>query len=706
MKSFFISLKRLIFLNIIFFPFTLNAQLNVDISYTAFDLVQNILIGQGVTVTNVQFTGDNAQKAYFYGTTNIGFTDGILLTTGGATVAIGPNTTGSANVAVNTAGDADLENIINYATNDASVLEFDFIPQADTISFNYVFASEEYPEFVCSQFNDVFAFLLTGPDPNGGMYNKKNIAIIPNTTLPVAINTVNPGVPGSSYSASGCTSLSYSQYYVDNTGGQTIEFDGFTVPLKAFAHVVPCQTYHIKLAIADGTDHAYDSGVFLQAGSFTSPSYEIDIQFQNSSNLVPPNTILEGGFNCDSYGTICIYRNFTTQDNDTVNIILTGEAINGIDYTDANGAPINSQLIFPPNSLMQCIEIYGIADTTNEPTENLIIQIPNLNLCIVDTVVDTIKIFNHNPMEVSITGDTIVCEGQTGQLIANSTNFPAFYNWSTGSQMGSINIHPTEELTTYWLNGTDNYNCIDSDTVTVRLLPFPEVDLGNDTCVTERPYILDATQTDPIYSYKWSTGQTTSSISIIQSGTYWVSVINSQYNKCDVKDTINIRIIPTPIFSLPHNITMCSHDSINLSVAQPEINLYDFLWSDGNTSANYILDGLAPGTYHIGVKVIGCDTLTDSTIVLVNDCHIEIPNVITPNGDGINDHFYITNIEYYPNSEIKIYNRWGKRIYESENYQGDWDGDNHSEGTYFYIFRLNYGRGRIEEYHGTITIIR
>jgi len=151
---------------------------------------------------------------------------------------------------------------------------------------------------------------------------------------------------------------------------------------------------------------------------------------------------------------------------------------------------------------------------------------------------------------------------------------------------------------------------------------------------------------------------------------------------------------------------MCSHDSINLSVAQPEINLYDFLWSDGNTSANYILDGLAPGTYHIGVKVIGCDTLTDSTIVLVNDCHIEIPNVITPNGDGINDHFYITNIEYYPNSEIKIYNRWGKRVYESENYQGDWDGDNHSEGTYFYIFRLNYGRGRIEEYHGTITIIR
>lgn len=140
--------------------------------------------------------------------------------------------------------------------------------------------------------------------------------------MPVAINTVNPGIPGSGYPSSGCTSLSYSQYYVNNDGGQTIQFDGFTVPLKAFAHVVPCQTYHIKLAIADGTDHIYDSGVFFQAGSFSSPSYEINIQFQNSSNLVPPNTILEGGQNCDSYGTICIYRNFSTSENDTLNIIL------------------------------------------------------------------------------------------------------------------------------------------------------------------------------------------------------------------------------------------------------------------------------------------------------------------------------------------------------------------------------------------------
>ena len=259
-KSFTINIIKIyvLILYLTLINIELKAQLNVDISYTPLDLVQNILVSQGVTVTNVQFTGNNSQKAYFSGNTNIGFTDGILLTTGGATVAIGPNNSGSAQVSVNTPGDADLEALVNYTTFDASALEFDFIPTECMISFYYVFGSEEYPEYVGTQYNDVFAFLLTGPNPNGGMYNKKNIALIPNTNLPVTINNVN--------------NLSYSQYYVNNNNGQTIQFDGFTTPLQAIAYVVPYQTYHIKLVIADASDRNYDSGVFLKGGSFSAPS--------------------------------------------------------------------------------------------------------------------------------------------------------------------------------------------------------------------------------------------------------------------------------------------------------------------------------------------------------------------------------------------------------------------------------------------------
>ena len=98
--------------------------------------------------------------------------------------------------------------------------------------------------------------------------------------------------------------------------------------------------------------------------------------------------------------------------------------------------------------------------------------------------------------------------------------------------------------------------------------------------------------------------------------------------------------------------------------------LYNFEWSTGNTTPTQIFQNMLPGIYDIQVKVIGCDTTIHETRLTVDDCAIMIPNVITPNGDGINDYFQITNIDYYPNSEIKIYNRWGKRVYESQNYQG------------------------------------
>ena len=95
--------------------------------------------------------------------------------------------------------DFDLQSITSNQIYDECVIEFDFVPEGDSISFNYVFVSEEYPEYVCASFNDAFGFFLTGPNPNLPNYNAENIALIPNpnnpstyTNTPVAINTVNP----------------------------------------------------------------------------------------------------------------------------------------------------------------------------------------------------------------------------------------------------------------------------------------------------------------------------------------------------------------------------------------------------------------------------------------------------------------------------------------------------------------------------------
>ena len=238
---------------------SLRAQIIIINNATPTQLVNNFILS-GVTASNVLYTGGaNTLGSFANGnTTNIGLPDGIIMTTG-ILSNIGNPVTDFATSVNGGGSDTSLSNILpGYALNDASILEFDLIPVGNVLEFNYVFASEEYPEYVGSSFNDVFGFFINGPDPQGGNYTDRNIAIIPGTTLPVAIDNVN---------ASTNTS-----YFIDNqaVNGQTIVFDGFTTPLLAQVYVTPLSTYHLKMAIADAGDASYDSGIFLKAQSMKS----------------------------------------------------------------------------------------------------------------------------------------------------------------------------------------------------------------------------------------------------------------------------------------------------------------------------------------------------------------------------------------------------------------------------------------------------
>ncbi|HNX20797.1 MAG TPA: choice-of-anchor L domain-containing protein [Bacteroidales bacterium] len=217
---------------------------------------------------------------------------GIIMTSGNITVAPGPNSSGSLSSTNNdNTTDADLQALTTNSLEGMAKLEFDFLSVSGNVQFEYIFASEEYPEFVCSSYNDIFAFFLTGPHPVTQVLSTWNIALIPGSTLPVSINSVNPGFSGSSGTPSGCSgvnqSLAYSSYYTDvPSGSPGIQFDGFTrIPgnspyapfgvasgLFAKSRIMPCTTYHMKLAVANCQDNSYDSGVFLKQGSFISPS--------------------------------------------------------------------------------------------------------------------------------------------------------------------------------------------------------------------------------------------------------------------------------------------------------------------------------------------------------------------------------------------------------------------------------------------------
>ncbi|MFD2892569.1 choice-of-anchor L domain-containing protein, partial [Flavobacterium chuncheonense] len=305
-------MKKILHFLFLIVPVIAFSQLMTNQSISPQQLVVNELVGSGVVISNVKFNNNavaalvpNEQAAKFTNgaSTPMGIETGVLLTTGKSLVAeIGTNASGtppftqggsrSSTPTTPYQNDPDLDILVTQTVRNCAVLEFDFVPNSSIVKFEYVFASEEYPEFSCSSFNDVFGFFLSGPGITGPYTNNaKNIALIPGTTLPVSIRNVNPGA----------CSL-HPQYYVSNdtfidpnTGllnPNTIQYDGMTTTFIAESNVQCGQTYHIKLAIANVSDNALDSGVFLKGGSFGVPEVDLgDDRFfcynANCVDLIP-----------------------------------------------------------------------------------------------------------------------------------------------------------------------------------------------------------------------------------------------------------------------------------------------------------------------------------------------------------------------------------------------------------------------------------
>ena len=227
-------------------------------SITAMDSASNLaqsLVGSGVAISNVTYTGATVASGYFSGgsAAGIGIDSGVVLTSGAASLLNGnSNTSDSITGSNGQPGDADLNALVGGSTQDATILEFDFVSDGDAAYFSYVFGSEEYNEYVDSAYNDVFAFFAGG----------QNVALIPGTNLPVTIDTVNPGDNAAYYNNNDPSEFSPSPF--------PFEYDGFTdVFTASVLNLTAGNTYHLKLAIADRGDMSLDSGVFLAAGSFS-----------------------------------------------------------------------------------------------------------------------------------------------------------------------------------------------------------------------------------------------------------------------------------------------------------------------------------------------------------------------------------------------------------------------------------------------------
>lgn len=542
--------------------FVANSQIVVDnTTQTPEELVQNVLVGTGVTISNVQFNASTplaqavqTQVGYFdASTTTFPITEGLILATGDAQVAVGPNNSGSAtnnNGVAPDPNDPDMAQIGSpYTMNNEAILEFDFVPSGDSVVFNYIFASEEYHEYSTSSFNDGFGFIISGPGfagtfQNGGV----NIALVPMTTLPVTMNNLNNG----SSNTGPCTNCAY---LVDNPPGSAdLQFDAHTTVLQAAAQVQCGETYHIKLVIADAGDQAFDSAVFLEASSFSSNGVTVEIASATGSAA-----ITEG---CDS----AIVTFIRPEDADTttldVNYTIGGTATNGTDYPFLSGT-----VTFPIGE--DSVEFYvtPIADAIAEGTETVIISVEIINEC-GDTVVTeaTFEIVDPQPFNILPDDITIDCPTATVDITASPDGgVPAFtYDWGTYGTGTSATVPGNIVGTTsYNVDITDACGVTESGSVDVTLTPAPEPTISfNQSTFTICPSQsanIDATVNNPYSTpvgYSWApSGQTTEDISVSPSVLTWyyLTIDDGCYQ---VTDSVKVEIGGVDITNI--NVTNAS----------------------------------------------------------------------------------------------------------------------------------------------------
>lgn len=696
-----------------------NAQLNVTDNQTAVQLVQR-LVGNNVTVLNPVLNCPNAHNGQFTTvSTNLGLGGGIVLATGTATTLSGPYSQ-AVGQSVTSPGDADLAALIPpYTTNDACVLEFDFVPDIDstsTLKFDYVFGSEEYPGFTCSQFNDVFGFLLSGP----GYTPAVNIALVPGTTIPVAINSINSGVPTGG-PISNCNNMGpgspFPIYFVDNNAlnGQTIALDGFTTVLQASAVVYPCDTYHMKLGIANAQDNALQSAVFLKENSFS-----VDTVVLNLDGIITADSgyLVEG---CTP-ATIQATRNIASTHKKKICLSYGGTAINGLDYP-----MLPDTLIIQPGSTIATLSLAPIQDNIAEPGFETVV-IRRLNCCTLEPIDSvTIRVRDSLKMEL-ISKDTALCAGD--QVTLHATGDPTFsFIWLPTAGIANPNdtltfANPTQ-TTTYTVIANFKSCPPVSRSFTATVEPIPIVDiLTNDLnfCIGA-PLQINATvepASFPNFIYSWSppTGLsdptiTNPSFYVSTPGDFHFVLTATTPLGCKGSDSVHIIARPGAV------LTDVTADFIAKYGETVRLNANGTLYYTWTPDA--LLD--YPNTRNpnatawdtttftvIGMNEYGC---TDTAYVKMGIDYAmseSIPSAFSPNGDGMNDAFRIINLKYQRVLEFRIFNRWGQQVFETTDAKASWDGTYkgvaQEAGVYGYIIRIATPDGKVRAYKGDVTLVR
>ena len=534
---------------------TAKCQLILNQSQPPAALVQNVLLGSGIFASNITFNGypgaafppngtDASRIGRFNGSaSNVGFPGGVILANGNIQVAQGPNdlmdgTNGGGVLGLNC--DIDLIKLSGdpywqtsaCVMKDVAKLEFDFIATHDMVDFRYVFGSEEYETYTCTQYNDLFGFFLSGPGITGPYSNNAmNIAMVPGSLAPVTINSVNSGmVPNNANGASAldpfaeCFAMDPDwalnvPYYRYNgaSGGQWgaqseppyccdpfyVQYNGLTVPLHASAAVQCGQQYHVKLVVANRNDYEYASAVFIEQGSFTSSDrFDMDVlPGENVEFNATDTTFIES--ECDS-----VYLRFHRRGgfylDEYLQITTSGSATEDVDY--ASALPDSIHFAQFDSTVVVVIAVPVDADGLEDLRVTLV-TCDGLKLQHYDYLID-----QREPLVVELDDVQLTCP-ETVTLtpaVTGGGGDPAEYTylWNTGATTPSITVDIVES-TQFWVTVGDCWatEVIDSawvylpDYVPMVLTMTPDTAIP---CLGSAEISVGVTEGAGGYTYEWT----------------------------------------------------------------------------------------------------------------------------------------------------------------------------------------------------------
>ena len=589
MNSFYRYINKLLFISVLFvtslYP-KAYGQLTVTPTSTA-ALLAAKLAGPGITiVSDTLICNALGNGTFVSNATPIGIDSGIILCTGRASMASGTEPA-LTSTNLGSAGDPDLIPLMGTITTsyDACELIINFVPHGDTVSFRYQFASEEYRQSTCGQYDDAFGFFISGPGVSTSLPGV-NMALVPGTTIPVAVNSVNSGVVGTTPGSNiaNCTSLGpgspFTAYYINNTGGTTVAYRGITDVFTAKHYVAPCDTYRIKMSIADAGNGLYDSGVFIEAGSLKTNTYHFDRADSIGYTVASiPHTIVKG---CNS-DTIRILSAYPAPYATTLNLTYTGTATPGLDY-----ATLPPTVTIPAGDSTASIIVTGL----NTPLAGM--QVLNILLSAssacgnVDSI--TLNILDHPAADI-VSPDTTICNGSSVQILTTGTDYLA-YSWSPAAGLNNATaaspIATPAVTTSYIMSATLPGSSCPAilDTINITAVTPALSILTHDTTVCEGTTFTLQVNGSNTSDYLWtpSTGLSDPTIkdpvaSPLTSTTYQVTATVPGVG-CAVSASINVTVISTDFVVTALDTAICEGAilQLNAAVTSPG-GPYTYSWS-------------------------------------------------------------------------------------------------------------------------------